>query len=463
MIHMKMSGFAVSPGLPWTMSIARDLLLVHLQHQLGLSREPDERLAADASRLLHLLEFQLRTLKLQPAVVEMLLSLTLAHGGLVRRLPCWPRSLATLKYLCQKYNSSKYTALVVLCIGMLADTGEDLEAARRQARCLPAEVLNSVVLELLRALYQRDGGLASFCAELVSTVGWDAPLIRAVLAVAGGEETDSIYERLSDQVKSADEVGGLIGLLVNAQGTVENLLCAHDCLVRLGYPLDGTRQFSRALSAALGRMGPPFEGIRWVFANICLNLNRFLDGPRSGTTLKVAVEILQVLIGYHDVQQPLGKLLGLLLSSSGSMAESGLGLVLPIASLVERSLERGEGQLRSAWRLLCRQLLSSAETRNALLEAIEGGPCPGRLWTVELLDLVNPRLQHYLAVGDRTLALLQRATEGILAVGRAGDPLPVGITRSTVRRPDRILGRFFRPPLHQSSCLPQGPIIAIPS
>lgn len=457
---------SVFPGLPrrrpWTMSVAKDLLLVHLRHQLGLSREPDERLGSDASRLLHLLEFQLRTLKLQPAVVETLLSLTLMHGGLVRGLQCWPRSLATLRHLCQKYGSSKYTSLVGLCIGMLAGTEEDLEAARRQARCLPVEVLNPAVLELLRVLYRRDGGLASFCAELVSTAGWDAPLIRAVLALAGGEETDSIYERLSDRVKSAGEVDGLIALLVSVQGTVENLLCAHDCLVRLGYPLGGTQQFSRALDMALRRMSPPFEGIRWIFGNICLNLNRLLDGPSSGTSLQVAVEILQVLINYHDVQQSLGKLLRLL-SSSGSVAESSLELVLPIASLVERSLERGGGQLRPAWRLLCQQLLSSAGTCNALLEAIEGGSCPGPLWTVELLDLINPRLQHYLAVGDKALALLQRAMDGIFSVDRVGDPLPVGIMPPSARAPDQIVGRLFCPPLHQSGCISQGPIIAIPS
>ncbi|MBX9641613.1 MAG: hypothetical protein K2X97_18410, partial [Mycobacteriaceae bacterium] len=64
---------------------------------------------------------------------------------------------------------------------------------------------------------------------------------------------------------------------------------------------------------------------------------------------------------------------------------------------------------------------------------------------------------------DKALALLQRAMDGIFSVDRVGDPLPVGIMPPSARAPDQIVGRLFCPPLHQSGCISQGPIIAIPS
>lgn len=274
------------------------------------------------------------------------------------------------------------------------------------------EALSPETMQLLISLASTTEALLTEC---VKVLGWDqgALIIRKFIGLwhfMNENSHELPLESLCDLVTNNQDLLHFLSLYDSvAQVTLDQLLPAHDLLVKFEYPQDCLVSFAQILDRALSTDNPPPS---FPIVNICSNAERILsslDGPASLESK--ARRFLGVTRSINGLCRLPGREISKLLNTvirCLSAVSIGPEELETISLLVDHSSQHHREIAKKLWFTACQPVLSNKLLIEKYLGLMETSSRPWTLLHPLLLSLSDTKLQFYQLYGKPALLTLAR-------------------------------------------------------
>lgn len=307
------------------------------------------------------------------------------------------------------------TALAIEAMYQRASEGFRLDLALRRLASKIIQNPEILLPETMQLLFSLSDSAEALLTECIRALGWDqgSLLIRAFIRLWPAMNKDSHDFPLESLCDLATESTHLLYFLslydVFAHTKLEQILPAHDLLVRFGYPHDCLAPFAQILDRVLSTNVPPPS---FPIVNICSNAERILSSLNDSTGLegraRIFLGVIRSISGLCNLPgREIEKLLNIVAKCLSVVSISPDELEI-ISLLVDRSSQHHREVSKRIWFITCQPVLSNKLLIEKYLKLMDASSRPWNLLHPLLLSLSDTKLQFYPLYGKLALSTLAR-------------------------------------------------------